>query len=561
MENRSSSREIFDVIIVGSGATGGWAAKQLSEAGLRVAVLDAGRKLDPARDYTEHLAPFQVKYRNMAPEVVRRTRPIQSRCYACNEFNYHWFVNDLENPYTTPPDKPFDWYRLRVVGGRSLAWYRLCYRFSNLDFKCASRDGYGEDWPISYEELAPYYDLVEEYIGVSGQAEGLPQLPDGKFLPPMPLSCGEELLKKAAKEKFGRVLTIGRQANLTVPHRGRPPCHYCGPCERGCITKSYFSSPSVTLPAALATGRTTLITDAVVSHVLTDMKTGRVSGVRYVESNTRAVRELRGRVVVVCAQALESTRILLNSATRQFPNGLANSSGTLGHYLMDHISGYGASGVMPMLHSQPWVAAPRRPNVVYVPRFRNVTKASPEFLRGYGLQGSSQADFNAQAPGFGAQFKEGYREGLWTVYLKAYGECLPRWDNYCRLDPEVVDAWGIPALHIHASFGENEHRMGRDAAHAAAEMLEAAGATHISLQTTPDVFGNSIHEVGTARMGNNPQISVLNKYCQSHDIKNLFVMDGSCFPSLPCQNPTLTMMALTCHACDYLVDQFKKQNL
>jgi choline dehydrogenase-like flavoprotein len=555
---RSKQAEHYDAVIVGSGATGGWAAKELTEAGLRVIVVEAGRQLDPAKDYTEHMAAFQIPYRNMAPEIIQKTRPIQSRCYACSEYNYNWFVNDLENPYTTYSGMPFNWFRLRVVGGRSLAWYRLCYRFSPLDLQAASRDGYGEDWPITYEELEPYYDKVEKFIGVSGQPEGLPQLPDGKFLPPMPLTCGELLLKNAIREKFGRRLTIGRQANLTAPHGGRPPCHYCGPCERGCITDSYFNSPGVTLPAARQTGRMTLLTGAIVSQVTMDVKTGRATGIRYITSHSREVREVRGRVVILCAQALESTRILFHSAQRQFPNGLANSSGVLGHYLMDHVSGYGASGIMPMLHSKPWVGPPARPNVAYVPRFRNVVERERDFLRGYGLQGSSQAGFDFGAPGFGKDYEERLRQGVWSIYLKGYGECLARWENYCEIDRNLVDAWGIPVLRFHAAFGENEHAMMMDAACSAAEMLEAAGAAEISLQTTPDVFGNSIHEVGTARMGNDPRKSVLNKFCQAHDIKNLFVMDGSSFVSSPCQNPTLTMMALTCHACDYLVDQLKK---
>jgi len=520
------SKEVFDVIVVGSGATGGWAAKELTEAGLRVALVEAGRNLVPEKDFTEHVLPYQVKYRGHSPEIIR-TRPIQSRCYACMEYNYEWFVNDHENPYTTPPDKPFNWFRLRILGGRSLVWGRQSYRLSDLDFKAASRDGYGDDWPISYAELAPWYDKVEQFVGISGAAEGMPQLPDSKFLPPMPMTCGEIMLRKAVKEKFGRVVTIGRAAHLTAPLNGRAPCHYCGPCERGCISQSYFNSPSTTIAAAQATGRLTLITDAVVSHVTTDLSTGRATGVRYVHRVTRDNRELRGKIVILCAQSLESTRILFNSATRQSPSGLANSSGVLGHYLMDHVTGFGASGIMPMLETRPWAGPPRRPNGIYLMRFRNVTDRHPNFIRGYGYQGGSHAQFSFEAKGFGKQFKERVKRGEWRMDLGGFGECLALWDNYCELDKKLVDAWGIPALRISASYGENELKMGEDMAVAAAEMLEAAGAKNIRLQNIIDPFGHAIHEVGTARMGNDPKKSVLNKYCQAHDVKNLLSWTGA----------------------------------
>ena len=551
------SKEVYDVIVVGSGATGGWAAKELTEAGLRVALVEAGRNLVPEKDFTEHVLPYQVKYRGHSPEIIR-TRPIQSRCYACMEYNYEWFVNDHENPYTTPPDKPFNWFRLRILGGRSLVWGRQSYRLSDLDFKAASRDGYGDDWPISYAELAPWYDKVEQFVGISGAAEGMPQLPDSKFLPPMPMTCGEIMLRKAVKEKFGRVVTIGRAAHLTAPLNGRAPCHYCGPCERGCISQSYFNSPSTTIAAARATGRLTLITDAVVSHVTTDLSTGRATGVRYVHRVTRDNRDLRGKIVILCAQSLESTRILFNSATRQFPNGLANSSGVLGHYLMDHVTGFGASGIMPMLETRPWAGPPRRPNGIYLMRFRNVTDRHPNFIRGYGYQGGSHAQFSFEAEGFGKQFKEQVKRGEWGISLGGFGECLARWHNYCELDKTLVDAWGIPALRISASYGENELKMGEDMAVAAAEMLETSGAQNIRLQNIIDPFGHAIHEVGTARMGNDPKKSVLNKYCQAHDVRNLFVMDGSCYVSSACQNPTLTMMAIVCHSCSYVIAQLKK---
>ncbi len=555
LANLATSPEIFDAIVVGSGATGGWAAKELTEAGLRVALLDAGAAIDPDKEFTEHLAPFEIKYRNRASEVVKKTRPIQSRSYACMEYNYKWFVNDLKNPYTTPADKPFNWIRLRVVGGRSNVWGRVSLRLSDLDFKAASHDGYGEDWPISYTDLAPYYDKVEQFVGVSGAAEGVAHVPDGKFQPPMPMFCSEVIFREAIAKKFGRRLLYGRTANLTAPLNGRAPCHYCGPCERGCITKSYFSSPMTTVAAAQATGRLTLLTNAVVSHVTTDLQSGLATGVRYVERYSRETREVRGRAVILCAQSLESVRLLLNSANRQFPRGLANSSGVLGHYLMDHFSGFGASGVMPPSPAHAWMGPPGRPTGTYLARFRNVTERHPNFLRGYGYEVFVNGRFGFGASGYGLEYKNQVKQAEWVLWLAGYGEILARWDNHCELDPDVVDAWGIPALRISVSFGENERKMAPDVAASAAEMLEASGAKDIRVRQHWD-YGR--HEVGAARMGRDPKKSVLNPFCQAHDVKNLFVMDGGSFVSASCHNPTLTMMALACRACDYLVDQMKK---
>ncbi|MBV8515481.1 MAG: GMC family oxidoreductase, partial [Acidobacteria bacterium] len=341
----------YDAIVVGSGATGGWAAKQLSEAGLKVSLLEAGRAVTPA-EFTEHTPAYKLKYRDHDPEIAR-TRPIQKQCYACMEYNYTWFVNDLENPYSTPEGKPFTWQRLRVLGGRSLVWGRQSYRLSDNDFKAASKDGYGDDWPISYADLAPFYDIVEKYVGITGAAEGNEMLPDGQFLPPMKMSCGEILLRDRVKAKFNRTVTIGRAAVLTKAQNGRNACHYCGPCERGCRTFSYFSSPFTTVADAQNSGNCTVITNAVVAHVNMDSASNKASGVTYVDRLTREVKEVRGKTVILCAQALESTRILLNSSTREYPNGLANSSGALGHYLMDHVTGGGAGGDLPNMNEKP----------------------------------------------------------------------------------------------------------------------------------------------------------------------------------------------------------------
>jgi choline dehydrogenase-like flavoprotein len=556
-----AAQQTYDAVVVGSGATGGWAAKQLAEAGLKVALLEAGRGVSP-KEFTEHMPAYKLKYRDHSPEVAR-TRPIQKQCYACMEYNYEWFVNDLENPYSTPPGKPFSWQRLRVLGGRSLVWGRQSYRLSENDLKATSRDGYGDDWPISYADLGPYYDIVEGYVGISGAAEGNVMLPDGQFLPPMKMSCGEVQLRESVKAKFGRTVTIGRAAVLTQNHNGRGACHYCGPCERGCSTFSYFSSPFTTVKDALSSGNCTLFTNAVVSHVNMDSEANKARGVTYVDRMTRQVKEIRGKAVILCAQALESTRILLNSSTRDYPSGLANSSGALGRYLMDHVVGGGASGRLPDLKTLPDANEPQRPNGIYIPRFRNTPSSTKEtrFIRGYGFQGGAGAEFNFSAEGYGTSFKKSVKEGVYEISLGAFGESLPRWDNYCEIDRNLNDAWGIPALRICMTHGDNEAALMADAGTTAAEMLEAAGAKDIRVQTDVAVPGMAIHELGTARMGSDPKNSVLNAFNQTHDVRNIFVMDGASFVSSGCQNPTLTMMAVTVRACSHLIDRFRRSEI
>jgi choline dehydrogenase-like flavoprotein len=492
---------------------------------------------------------------------------VQKDCYACSEHNYDWFANDLEEPYTTAEGKPFSWQgRTRVVGGRTVVWGRQSYRLSDLDFKAASHDGFGEDWPLSYADLAPYYDLVEEYVGISGLAEGVYELPDGRFQPPMPFTCAETQLRSRAKAKLGYTVTIGRTANLTAPLNGRAACHYCGPCERGCVTRSYFNSAFTTVADAVATGRCTLVPNAMVWKVLTDTDTGRASGVLYVDRVTREPREVRGRAVALCAQALESARILFNSRTRQHPAGLGNSSGVLGHYLMDHlwVAG-GATGEFPGLGRAARPDGPARPNGIYLIRFRN-TKAGPptkKFLRGYGYQGGDRPALDFMAPGFGEAYKKAVAEPRAIVRLAGFGECLPYFENKVEIDPSgQVDAFGIPILKITMAWGENERAMVADMAEAGAEILEAAGARNVEPYAVPDrVPGFGIHEIGVARMGRDPGTSVLNQYQQAHDVANLFVMDGAGFTSGACQNPTLTIMALAVRSCDYLLAEMKRGSL
>ena len=558
--------KVYDAIVVGSGMTGGWAAKELSEAGLATLVLEAGRMVTLS-DYVEHVPPWQVRFRGLDDHRTRSaTQPIQKECYACDEWSSKFFVNDHENPYTTPEDKPFLFLRGRQVGGRSIMWGRQVYRWSDLDFEANLRDGIAIDWPIRYKDIEPWYDHVERFIGISGEKLGLPQLPDGQFLKPMDLNCGEVVVRDAVAKHWPgeRVVTIGRCAILTEDHLGRAACHYCGYCERGCVTRSYFNSINATLPVAQATGKMTLRPHSVVHSLIYDNKRNRVAGVRVIDGVTKHAIEFRARVVFLCASTLESARILLNSKTREFPAGLANSSGELGHNLMDHIMGGGANGK---------INAPadrndfgRRPNGIYVPRFRNLSGGpKSKFLRGYGFQGGAGREGwgrGSDLPGFGADWKHALRDpGQWGFGFYGFGECLPNHDNYVEIDPHTVDAWGIPALRINCAYSENEKALMQDASIAAAEMLAAAGAWDISPYVELNPPGKAIHEMGTARMGKDPKTSVLNAHNQAHDIPNLFVTDGACMASSANQNPSITYMALTARACAHAVDLMKRREI
>jgi choline dehydrogenase-like flavoprotein len=559
--------QTYDAIVVGSGITGGWAAKELAEKGLQTLVLEAGRPIDPEKDYAEHVPTWNMKFRGMGDrKALSQDQPIQSKSTGVDEWNSKFFVNDKENPYTTDPNKPFLWIRGRQVGGRSIMWGRQSYRWSDLDFEANLTEGIAIDWPIRYQEIAPWYDYVEDFIGVTGQLEGLSQLPDGKFLPPMEMTCAELLVKDAIAKHFPgeRMMTIGRAAILTKPHLGRLPCHYCGPCARGCITRSYFSTLNSTLPVAMATGRLTLRPYSVVHSLILDPQDkSKISGVRVIDGQTRETIEFRARIVFLCASTLESARLLLNSATQEFPNGLANSSGELGHNLMDHVMAAGAVGTIP--GNEDRTALGNRPNGIYVPRFRNIKQKHPDFVRGYGFQGGGSRegwDRGARQPGIGAEFKHSLRTpGPWKMVFGGFGECLPNHDNFAELDKEKLDAWGVPVLKIHAQFGDNERALLKDMQLTASEMLEASGAKDIQTFDEKAAPGLAIHEMGTARMGRDPKTSVLNSHNQAHDLKNLFITDGSCMTSTSCVNPSLTYMALTARACDYAVNQMKRGEL
>lgn len=573
--NIARQAEAYDAIVVGSGVSGGWAAKELCEKGLKTLVLERGRPLEHSKDYiTEHKAPWQFTFRGRSVgREMRKRHPIAARG-SMNETTIHFYALDGDQPYIE--EKPFFWVRGNQVGGRSLTWGRQCYRWSDIDFEANLKDGHGVDWPIRYADIAPWYEHVEKYVGISGEKLGLPQLPDGDFLPPMEMNVVEQHTRQAIESAFPeRTLTIGRTAVLTQAHNGRAACHYCGPCSRGCSTASYFSSVSTTLPDAMATGNLTLRANSVVHSIIYDESQDKAVGVRVVDAESKEIIEFRGRLIFLCASTLGTTQVMLNSKTNRFPDGIANSSGALGKYLMDHHFRVGATAEMPGFEDRYHYG--NRPNGCYVPRFRNISPETthPDFVRGYGYQGSaSRANWRRGngTPGFGASLKASLRDpGPWNWWLGAWGEALPREDNTVTLDPNETDQWGLPVMRLNCTWGENEFAMRKDMATSAAEMLEAAGG--VNVQTFDDYErtkdrdgigappGLCIHEMGTARMGRDPQTSVLNGNNQAHDVPNLFVTDGACMTSSACQNPSVTYMALTARAVDYAVTEFNKGNI
>jgi len=552
-------RPEYDVVVVGSGAAGGMAAHELSRAGAKVLMLEAGPALDLEKDFFHHRKVYEFPHRNALPKRERA-----AYCYAANPWNKQNFVDERENPYT---GTEFVWVRARAVGGKTLHWGLVSLRLAPNDFKGRSHDGYGVDWPIAYEEIEPYYERVERLIGISGNADHLPNNPDSMFLPPVPLSCGEEILRRGVESLPGRRLIMGRTAIVTRPHNGRPACHYCGHCDRVCDVRASFSSLGVLIPPALATGKLTIRPNALV-HTVTVDKNNRATGVAFVDRLTRRHEEVRGRIVVLGASTLETTRLLLNSKSPAHPNGLANSSGVLGKYFCEHVMGGSVNGIIHELAGRHGIPSDARPHGsgAYIPKFRNVTERSKEFLRGYGFEGGAGAgEFPGVAhrlPGFGASFKREVKR-MWptTVGVTGFGEVLPRADNYVEIDPTRTDAWGIPVLRFHVTWGENELRMVRDMTAAAEEMFRAAKIEITRVRPGPLPPGCSIHEAGTARMGNDPRESVVNRFNQAHDIKNLFLVDASVFCNSSEKNPTLTILALAMRASEYIVSERRKGNL
>jgi choline dehydrogenase-like flavoprotein len=562
----------FDAIVVGSGISGGWAAKELTEKGLKTLVLERGRMVKHIVDYpTMLLNPWELKYAdNVPPEEIEKHYAKQNRTgYTIKQSSKHWFVKDDEHPYTEV--NRFDWMRGYHVGGRSITWGRQSYRWSAMDFEANEKDGVAVDWPIRYKDLAPWYDYVETFIGVSGQNEGLQQLPDGKLQPPMEMNCLEIDAKAKIESKIkGRKITIGRTAHLTKVTEeqeklGRSRCQYRNMCIRGCPYGAYFSSNGATLIAAERTGNMLLRPNSIVHSVIYDPLKGRAKGVKVIDAETKEEMEFYAKVIFLNASALNTAFILLNSTSDFFPNGMGNGSDQLGRNVMDHHLNVGAEGFSDDFIDRYY--AGRRANGIYIPRFRNIDKNSQrkDYLRGFGYQGSgSRLNWrrNVKELSFGAALKETLTQpGRWRMGIVGFGEMLPHPENRITLNNQVLDKWGMPTLNMDVVIRENELNMRKDMKEAAQEMLEAAGLKDVKQFEYDYAPGLGIHEMGTARMGRDPKTSVLNAWNQVHEDQNVFITDGACMTSAACQNPSLTYMALTARAADYAVKELKKGNL
>lgn len=555
----------YDAIVVGSGITGGWAAKELTEKGLKVLMVERGENIPHRTGYKNEMkAPWEIPFRGEGDQnYLDEHYPVQQHSGHLDEWNQSYWVDDKAQPYQTPDDTKFRWIRGYHLGGKSLMWGRQCYRWSDYDFSANARDGIGTDWPIRYNDLAPWYDKVEAFVGISGAKEGLPQLPDGQFQPPMALNVVEQYMRDQISRHFPeRLLTIGRTANLTEgkPEEGRAQCQNRSICARGCSFGAYFSTQSSTLPAAQKTGNLTLITNAMASRLIHDPDSNRISGVEVIDTQTRQTTTYNGKLVFLCAGAFNSVALMLRSVSAAFPNGLANSSGVLGKYIMDHASTVGVASVIPGFEDRYYYG--NRPTGVVVPRFVNLEEQDQPFTRGFSYQGGAyRASWSRgmKQAGIGKSFAQRLQgPGDWKFVLTSFAECLPRAENAITLDPDKTDADGFPQLQIRFSFSENEYKLLHAAKEEAAKMVVAAGGKVLFGSDQPNPGGSAIHEMGGARMGRDAKTSVLNGYNQAHDIPNLFVTDGAAMASSACQNPSLTYMALTARAADYASQQLAK---
>jgi choline dehydrogenase-like flavoprotein len=553
----------FDAIVIGSGISGGWAAKELCEKGLKTLVLERGRNVEHIKDYitaTKH--PWELKHRDNLPLSFKQENPIISRCYAFTEATQHFFVKDNEHPYIQT--KPFDWIRGYQVGGKSLMWARWTQRWSDLDFEANAREGIAVDWPIRYKDISPWYSYVEKFAGISGNRDGIAHLPDGEFLPPMEMNCVEKHFKRSIESNYpGRHLIISRTANLTKAINGRGPCQYRNLCSRGCPYGGYFSSNSATLPAATATGNLTLIPFSVVHSIIFDDEKQRAKGVRVINAETGEEAEYFAKVIFVNAGTINSTMLLLNSTSRRFPNGMGNDSGVLGHYLMDHNYRGRISAIYEGYQDQYYYG--RRPAGIYLARYRNVgNDKQTSFLRGYAFAAgvSRSTGNNDENVTIGTDLKESMTQpGSWSLWMTGMGEHLPYFENKITLSKTQKDKWGMPLAEIDCEYRANEDNMIKDMLESGAEMAEKAGFKQITVTNSHQAPGLAIHEMGTARMGRDPKTSVLNDHNQVWGAKNVFVSDGACMTSSACQNPSLTYMALTARAANFAVGELKKGNI
>jgi choline dehydrogenase-like flavoprotein len=564
INGKAAAQNSYDAIVIGSGISGGWAAKELTEKGLKTLMLERGRNFEHVKDYKNATKdPWQFEHRGKVTQEQLKEKPYIARNWGANEAVMDYWAKDVDCPYTEV--KPFNWWRSYQLGGRSILWGRQSYRWSDHDFEGNLKDGWAIDWPIRYKDIEPWYDHVEKFAGISGSKEGLSQLPDGQFLPPMEMNCVEKDVAARIKAHYKdqRHMIIGRVANLTVPIPGRTKCEFRNRCWEGCPFGGYFSTQSSTLPAAMATGNLTVRPFSIVTRILYNKDTKKAEGVEVLDAETNKTYTFHAKIVFVNASALNSAWVLMNSATEIWAGGLGSSSGELGHNIMDHHYNVGAQGTMEGYEDK--YVYGRRANGIYIVRFANLFGDKRDYLRGFGYQGSASREGwqkSVAELGVGAGFKDSLTEpGEWTVGITGFGELLPYHENKITLDPNKKDKWGLPVLSMDAELKDNEHKMRKDMAAEGAAMLEAAGVKNVHSWNNGHHVGDGIHEMGSARMGRSPKTSVLNEHNQVWDAKNVFVTDGACMVSSACQNPSLTYMALTARAADFAVGELKKGNL